>query len=169
MLFDVMPGRAELARFADQAAGADDSFAGASEDELLGVLRAWDRVASHAAARKYAAVAELMRRRPAPGLALEGPARMPAQWDEFAAAELCVVLAVSRWDADNMLDFAYELEVRLPGTKAAFVDGIVNQEKAEIIVRATAVLTPEESRKAEALVLGRAGRLTPAGLRSGPV
>ena len=35
MLFDVMPGRAELARFADQAAGPDDSFAGASEDELL--------------------------------------------------------------------------------------------------------------------------------------
>ena len=68
--FDVMPGRAELAQFADEAAGADDSFAGASDDELLGVLRAWDRVEAHAAARKFAAVAELMRRRPAPGTAL---------------------------------------------------------------------------------------------------
>ncbi len=62
--FDVMPGRADLAEFADEAAGADDSFTGASDDELLGVLRAWDRVEAHAAARKFAAVAELMRRRP---------------------------------------------------------------------------------------------------------
>ena len=166
MPFDVMPGCPELTRFADQAAGPDDSFSGASEDELLGVLRAWDRMASHATARKYAAVAELMRRRPAAGVAPEGPAPMPAECDEFTAAELCVVLALSRWDADAMLSFAYDLAVRLPGTRAAFLDGIVNQEKAEIIARATAVLTPEEACAAEALVLGRAGRLTPSGLRS---
>jgi hypothetical protein len=61
LLFDVMPGRPELAGFADQAAGAGDSFAGASDDEVLGVLCAWDRVEAHAAARKHAAVAELIR------------------------------------------------------------------------------------------------------------
>jgi hypothetical protein len=55
---------------------------------------------------------------------------------------------------------------KLPGTKAAFLDGILTQEKAEIIARAVAVLDPAEARAAEALVLGRAGRLTPAGLRS---
>ncbi len=164
--FDVMPGRAELAQFADEAAGADDSFTGASDDELLGVLRAWDRVEAHAAARKFAAVAELMRRRPAPGTLVEGPARIPAECEEFTVCELVTVLALSRWDADGMLSFAYDLAVRLPGTRAAFLDGIVNQEKAEIIARATAVLTPEEARAAEALVLGRAGRLTPSGLRS---
>ena len=38
--------------------------------------------------------------------------------------------------------------------------------KAGIIARAVAVLDPAEARAAEALVLGRAGRLTPAGLRS---
>ena len=43
MLFDVMPGRPELAGFADAAAGPGDSFGGASDDELLGVLCAWDR------------------------------------------------------------------------------------------------------------------------------
>ena len=164
--FDVMPGRADLAQFADEAAGADDSYTGASDDELLGVLRAWDRVEAHAAARKFAAVAELMRRRPAPGTAVEGPARIPAECEEFTVCELVTVLALSRWDADGMLSFAYDLAVRLPGTRAAFADGVVNQEKAEIIARATAVLTPEEARAAEALVLGRAGRLTPAGLRS---
>jgi hypothetical protein len=43
-MFDVMPGRPELAGFADAAAGADDSFGAASDDELLGVLCGWDRV-----------------------------------------------------------------------------------------------------------------------------
>jgi hypothetical protein len=38
--------------------------------------------------------------------------------------------------------------------------------QAAIIARATAVLDPAEAQAAEALVLGRAGRLTPAGLRS---
>ncbi len=166
MLMDVMPGRPELAGFADEAAGPRDRFDGASDDEVLGVLCAWDRVEAHAAARKHAAVAELIRRRPAPGHALEGKARMPTVWDEFTASELCSVLGRSRWDADHMLGLADDLEVKLSGTKAAFLDGIVNQEKAEIIARATAVLNPAEARAAEALVLDRAGRLTPAGLRS---
>jgi hypothetical protein len=166
MLMDTMPGRPELAAFADEAAGADDSFGGASDDEVLGVLCAWDRVEAHAAARKHAAVAELIRRRPAPGQALAGPARMPAVWDEFTGNELCAVLGGSRWAADTMLGLAHDLEVKLPGTKATFLYGIVNHEKAEIIARAVAVLGPAEARAAEALVLDRAGRLTPAGLRS---
>ena len=91
---------------------------------------------------------------------------MPAVWDEFTVNELCTVLAQSRWDADHMLGLAHDLDVKLPGTKAAFLDGIINQEKAEIIARTVAVLDPAEARAAEALVLGRAGRLTPAGLRS---
>ncbi len=61
MLLDVMPGRPELAGFAAEAAGPDDSFEGASDDEVLGVLCAWDRLEAHMAARKHAAVAELMR------------------------------------------------------------------------------------------------------------
>ena len=166
MLMDTMPGRPELAGFADEAAGPDDRFDGACDDEVLGVLCAWDRVEAHAAARKHAAVAELIRRRPAPGHAPGGPARMPAAWEEFTARELATVLAASRWDADAMLGLAHDLEVKLPGTKAAFRDGLVDAGKAGIIARATAVLDPAEARAAEALVLGRAGRLTPAGLRS---
>src|SRR5215470_12023390 len=64
MLFDTMPGSPELARFADQAS---DGFGMVSDDELLGIICAWDRVQAHAAARMYAAVAELIRRRPAAG------------------------------------------------------------------------------------------------------
>ena len=42
-------------------------FAGASDAELAGVLAAWDRLEAHMAARKLAAAAELIRRRPEPG------------------------------------------------------------------------------------------------------
>jgi hypothetical protein len=166
MFLDTMPGGPELAAFADAAAGPDDCFDGITDDELTGIVCAWDRVEAHAAARKYAAVAELARRRPARGFAPEGPAGMPAVWDEFAPAELAAALAVSRREADGMLGLAHDLEVKLPGTRAAFRDGIVGQAKAEIIAAAVAVLDDSEARAAEALVLGRAGRLTPGGLRS---
>ena len=62
---------------------------------------------------------------------------------------------------------AHDLEVKLPGTRAAFLDGIIDQDKAGIIARAVAVLDPAEARAAEALVLGRAGRPTAGGLRAG--
>jgi hypothetical protein len=85
MLFDVMPGRPELAGVADQAAGAGDSFSGAFDDLVLGVLCAWDRLEAHAAARKHAAVAELIRRRPAPGYPLAGNARPSTPRCQYAA------------------------------------------------------------------------------------
>src|SRR6266545_7048430 len=66
MVFDVLPGCAQLAVAAD-AAAEGDVFAGVSEAELAGIMCAWDRVEAHAAARKLAVVAELARRNPEPG------------------------------------------------------------------------------------------------------
>src|SRR6516162_2099228 len=113
MLFDTMPGSPELARFADRAAGEDDAFKDVSDDELLGVLCAWDRVAAHAAARKHAAAAELIRRRPAAGWPVDKKTQMPQMWDETTPSELCAVLAESRGDAAGLLDLAHDLEVKL--------------------------------------------------------
>ena len=163
---DVMPGCPELALFADAAAGADDGYAGASDDELTGAVRAWDRVEAHAAARKLAAIAEQVRRHPEPGCAPEGAGRVPAGWDEFTADELALALAESRGRAEDLLTFAVRLAGRLPGTAAALRAGVICRGKAEIIAWATALLDPAEARAAEALVLGRAGRLTPGGLRA---
>jgi hypothetical protein len=160
-----MPGCGALAGFAAEAAGDDDRYAGACDDEVAGAVAAWDRVETYAAARKCAAVAEFIRRRPRPGCPLEGPARMPESWDESVTAEVAGVLAESRRAADAMLDLAYDLEVKLPGTRAAFRDGVLRQSKVAIIARATAVLDPAEARAAERLVLDRAGRLTPGALR----
>ncbi len=83
LALDVMPGCPDLAMLADAAAGPDDTYDGASDDELVGVLCAWDRLEAHMAARKLAAAAELIRRRPEPGCPPEGPARMPAACEEF--------------------------------------------------------------------------------------
>ena len=163
---DTMPGGLVLMSFADDAAGEDDTYPGASDDELAGAICAWDRVQSHAAARKHAAAAEFIRRRPAPGCVPEGPARMPAGWEEFTGDELAPALAQSAWAAASLLELAWDLAVKLPGTAAAFRAGIVQENKARIIAAATQLLDPVEARAAEALVLGRAGTLTPGGLRA---
>jgi Domain of unknown function (DUF222) len=165
MALDVLPACPQLAVAAD-AAGEDDGFVGVSDGELLGVMCGWDRVEAHAAARKLALVAELIRRHPEPGCEPEGPARMPATWDEFTADELACALGESRGRADGLLIFAQALETRLPGTRAALRDGAITRYKAEIIMYATQLLDPAEAGAAEAKVLGRAGRLTPGGLRA---
>src|SRR5580692_1019373 len=163
---DTAPGCLALGQFAEEAAGEDDRYPGVSDDELAGVICAWDRVEAYASSRKHAAVAELIRRRPAAGGEPGGPAQMPEACDEFTARELGSVLGESRAAAEDMLSLAHELEVSLPGTKAAVRAGILSQRKAAIIASATAVLNPAEARAAEALVLGRAGTLTPPGLRA---
>ncbi len=166
MPLDTSPGCAVLMSFADGVAGPDDIYPGATDDELVGAICAWRRVQAHASARTHAAVAEFIRRRPAPDCELEGPARMPEAWHEFAPDELAPALAESRWAVGDLLDLAHDLAVKLPGTRAAFRAGIVQENKARIIAAATALLDPAEARAAEALILGRAGTLTPGGLRA---
>jgi hypothetical protein len=58
---DAAPGCVTLGLFAEDAAGDEDRYAGAADDEVLGVICAWDRAEAHMSARKHAAVAELMR------------------------------------------------------------------------------------------------------------
>ncbi len=67
-----LPGGIALAFFADAVAGAGDRYPGALDGELDGLIAAWDRVEAHAAARKHAAIAEFIRRRPEPGYEPEG-------------------------------------------------------------------------------------------------
>jgi Domain of unknown function (DUF222) len=153
MIFDVLPGCAQLAVAAD-AAVADDGFAGVSEGELVGLVCAWDRVEAHAAARKLAVIAELDRRNPGPEDA------------EFTADEIANALGESRFRADELMGAAGHLDTHLPGTSAALRDGIVSLGKARIIAAATGLLDPAEARAAEQEVLDRAGRLTPGSLRA---
>jgi hypothetical protein len=163
---DTAPGCAVLGLFLEDAAGPGDRYADASDDELIGVICAQERVEASACARKHAAVAELIRRRPDPEAKVRGPAQMSEGWEEFTGRELGAVLGISAGDAEEMLSLAWHLEVNLPGTRAAFRAGTVSRDKAAVIAWATALLDPAEARKAEAMVLDRAGQLTVAGLRA---
>ena len=153
MIFDVLPGCAQLAVAADAAAG-DDRFAGVSEAELIGIMCGWDRVEAHAAARKLAAIGELARRNLKPEDA------------EFTADQVACALGESRFRADELMGTAGHLDTHLPGTKAALRDGTLSLGKARIIATATGLLDPGEAGAAEAGVLDRAGRLTPGSLRA---
>ena len=167
MALDVTPGCPGLALAADAAVGGGDAdcFDGVADHELIGLLCAWDRLEAHMAARKLAVAAELFRRNPEEGFE-PSPGSMPEVISEFAADQVACALADSRDHANWMLTVAWHLATRLPGTMAALRDGLITRHKAEIIVRATSALEPEEAKAAEDKVLDRAGRLTPGSLRA---
>jgi uncharacterized protein DUF222 len=213
LALDTAPGCAVLAEFASAVAGEDDRYPGATDDEIIGVICALDRVESHVAARKLSAIAEFIRRRPAKDCVPNDPAentapdpakaaatedgtpqdpaegstaedaskrsaiedsagpgkaaaRMPEGWHEFAVEELSCALAESKAATEGLMDLAHDLAARLPGTMAALWDGVISKAKAGIISTATSALDPDEATAAEKLVLDRAGRLTPPGLRA---
>jgi Domain of unknown function (DUF222) len=169
MALDVMPGCPQLAVAADAAAadgsGQADRFGGVADHELIGLVCAWDRLEAHMAARKLAAIAEVFRRNPEDGFEPE-PGQMPQVVHEFTRDQLALALGESRGQADGLLTVAWHLATRLGATLDALRDGTITRPKADLIVSATQHLDDGEARTAEAKVAGRAGRLTPGGLRS---
>ena len=117
------------------------------------------------AARKLVAIAEVFRRNPEDGFEPE-PGQMPQVVHEFTRDQLAFALGESRAAADWLLTVAWHLATRLAATLEALRDGIITRGKAELIVRLTQYLSDDEARAVEAKILGRAGRLTPGGLRS---
>ena len=138
---------------------------GVADHELIGLVCAFDRLEAHMAARKLVAIAEVFRRNPEDGFG-PGPGQMPPVVHEFTCEQLAYALGESRAAAGWLLTVAWHLATRLGGTLGALRDGIITRAKAELIVRLTQYLTGGEARAVEAKVLGRAGRLTPGGLRS---
>src|SRR5712671_7506170 len=168
MAWDVTPGCAQLGVAADAAVGGGgpaDSFGGVADHELAGLVCAWDRLEAHMAARKLIAVAEVFRRNPEDGFE-PGPGRMPAVVHEFTRDRLALALGESRAAADWLLTTAWHLATRLAATLGALREGVITRGKAELIVRLTQYLSGDEATAVEAKVAGRAGRLTPGGLRS---
>ena len=117
------------------------------------------------AARKLVAIAEVFRRNPEDGFEPE-PGQMPLVVHEFTRDQLALALGESRAAADWLLTVAWHLATRLDATLDALRDGIITRGKAELIVRLTQYLSDDEAKAVEAKILGRAGQLTPGGLRS---
>ena len=152
--WDLAPPGPLLAERADYASGEGRHFAGVCDDELFGLLGARQKLAARQAWERLMVIAELIRRRPAPGCKLRGPAAMPRVWSEGTAGELTIQLAITRRDADRLLDLAWDLTVKLPLTSRMLRDGIIDEDKAATIALPCRNLTPEEAMRAEQLLFG---------------
>ena len=160
--------------------GADDAharLAALTDDELIGVLRAWRRQACWAQARELAAVAELARRRPAEGTPpAAAPGGFPAAISEFTADEVAMALTLTGRAAGAELDLALDWP-RRPATAAALETGQIDLPRAKILVSLLGPLAPAHAAAVEARdpAPGRADdhrtaacRAGPGGARSGP-
>jgi Domain of unknown function (DUF222) len=132
----------------------------ASDDELIGVLRAWHRLGSWVAAGELAAVTELSARRDA-----EVAAGADPHLAEHVGDELAVSLTLTGRAADRMLGFAYGL-ARLPLTAAALAHGVIDRGRAWVIADELSDLSPALAQAAEARLLRRAGHQTSGQLRA---
>ena len=144
---------------------AGDRWAGglgrASDDELAGLMIAWRRLASWAAAGEFAAVAELARRREAQGAAGADP-----HLAEHVSDEIAMVLRLTSWAAGALVDRAEGL-ARLPKTRAALAAGDIDVPRALVIVGELTGLDAVHAARVEAAVLGRAAGVDDGGVAAG--
>ena len=154
---DALAPTTVLSGLADEASGEDRAFTGVSDDELMGLIGARQRLAGRQQWELLTAVAEFLRRRPDPSSAPAAAGGMPAVWDEHAGAELAVQLHLTPGAAEGLLSLAHDLAVKLPRTSVALRDGIIDLDKARTIAWYCFALTPAEARAAEKILLGLAG------------
>jgi Domain of unknown function (DUF222) len=163
---DTCPPGPELAAMVAELSGPEWRCAGATDDELIGLLGRWDALGSWVEAGKLGVVRELLRRRARPGLVGAPPVHgdLPDRWEEGAAHEVSAALKISMRSADNLTVFAWDLQARLPGIGAALAAGILTPLKARIISDELKVLDDEQAAQAEKLILDRLDGQTPAQL-----
>jgi hypothetical protein len=164
-VLDVCAPSGSLAGLTD-AASRDGRLADLDDDELIGVLRAWNRLESWCASGGLAAIAELARRRPTGRTAPGPPGGFPAQLSEFIVDEVAAALTLTAQAADTNLSLALDLAIRLPGTAQALHQGVINRPKALLIAEATRILTDEHARQVEARILPAAEKQTTGQLRA---
>src|ERR1700691_1119830 len=121
----------------------------------MGLVGARQRLVARQHWEELTAVAELIRRRPPPdadpAVLLYG---MPEAASEDAAADLAAQLHVTASMAAGLIHLAWDLVVKLPLTRAALRDGVIDIDKARIIAMQCLLLTPEEARRAERILFG---------------
>ena len=159
-VLDALEPGAVLAGFAaDTGAGGLGRI---SDDELIGVVRAWRRLSSWAAAGELAAVGELVARRER-GRAGRGGGGVPAF--DWVADELACALTLTRWSAENLAGRALRL-ADLPATAAALALGSIDMPKALAIMDGVAGLERGLARAVEDMVLVKAPGETAGELRA---
>jgi hypothetical protein len=136
-----------------------DGLGQLSDDELIGVMRAWRRLASWAAAGELAALAELEHRRTSQVAAGGDPHLLEHLEEEIAAP-----LTLTARAAGRLLGFATGLN-RLPATRAALAAGLIDTAKAYTLVDEVTGLDDAHAGKVEATVIAKAPQQTTGQLR----
>ncbi len=119
------------------------------DDELCGVIAAYERQTACDTAGQLAAIAELDSRRAGPG----------GRPGEHIDDEIAPLLTLTGRGAADLTGLARDL-ARLPQTSALLANGIINRKRAEVIVSHLAVLSDEDAAAVEAKIAPRAGRQT---------
>jgi hypothetical protein len=161
-VLDVLAAGLPLAGF---AADTHDRLVQVTDDELVGLLRAWRRVTSWAAAGELAAVAELARRRPADGSPPAAPGRLPLNVSEFVPEEVAAALTLTGRAAQDEVTLALDLAGPLTDTRSALAAGRIDLAKAKIIAAGVATLSAAHATAVQTVVLPDAPDLTTGQLR----
>jgi hypothetical protein len=140
--------------------GSGRRCAGATDDELAGMLTRWAAAESWVASAKLGVVREMIRRHAKPGYGPAEPGGLPGLWTEDLGHEIAAALEVSLSAADKLAGLAWDLEARLPGIGRALDAGVIDYGKAQMISKETAVLDDARCAQAEQLILaaGLAGK-----------
>ena len=155
-----------LALAADEVSGPGRRCRGASDDELVGLLRGWTEIESWAAAGKLGVVAEMIRRDGRLGQAGGRHGDLPDQWSPSLRHELALALTCSVQSAQTTAWLAWELQARLPGIGALLHQGVLAPAKARAVIETFQYLTDADAAAAEALILGQLpGKTYPQVLR----
>jgi Domain of unknown function (DUF222) len=126
--------------------GEDGSgVAGCSDDQLVGIIAASRRMASHNEWIQMTAMVEFASRRPS----VRGPG---GSQSEFAADELADELHLTAMSAAAQIDFACTVARRLPKTFAVMGTGRIHPVHLRIIEDETRFLSEEDAAKADAIL-----------------
>ena len=161
---DTMAPGALLATVVDAVVGEGGSgLAGLGDDQLIGIISAARRMESRAAWTLLAALAELARRRPPTGEAVDSG---EYGFSEFAADEVAAELHLTSQSATEQIWYARQVAGQLPACFAALGAGTIHPVHLRIIQDETAMLSDDDMARADEILAGLAGPLTFGQLRS---
>jgi Domain of unknown function (DUF222) len=153
-----MPPGAAAGGWLEVAAAGLDRL---DENGLAGVMIAAHQAAARAQATGLAAAARICSQAaaadPRIGTAADG---RPARVCRDAVGQIALALRLTAYQADDWADLAVTLAWRLPATRRALADGLIDLSRARLIAQATSVLTEAQARRVEREILPAAAGLT---------
>jgi hypothetical protein len=143
-----------LALLADELSGAERRCPGATDNELIRMLRTWAAIESWASGAKLGVIRELVRRDSGPR---DGGQHgdLPDEWSQSLRHELAAALACSTQSAETTAWLAWEQQARLPGIGALLDNGTLTFAKARAVSETFKYLTDADAARAEDLILGQ--------------